>query len=87
LISGILEDEGESFHAYILGLERHIAYIPPYNFENLKECSEYIYPTGLQGISLSVATGAAIGMETETKKHGDFDDNPATLRSMEAILI
>lgn len=86
LVSGILEDEGKACDAYILGLERHIGYVAPYRIEDLRECHEYIYATGLNRVSFSVATSTTAGMGTAARKHGDFDNDPATLRSIEAIL-
>lgn len=86
LISGILEDEGASSDAYILGLERHIRYFSPYNIDGLKKCHEYLYSAGVQRVSFSVAVRGVAGMETEAQKHGDFDNDAATLRSIENIL-
>ena len=86
LISGALEDEGESADAYILGLERHIRYQLPYNITDLQPCHDYLYLNGLNRVSYSVYTGTTEGLETAAQKHGDFDDDVPTLRSITHIL-
>ncbi|MFN3754302.1 hypothetical protein [Flavobacterium sp.] len=87
LISGILEDEGDSYDANILGLERHIGYILPYNTPNLKEVHTYIYAAGENRICFSVTPqGTANGLSTESTSHGGFDDDSATLKSIQAII-
>lgn len=86
MVSGILEDEGKSYDAYILGLQRHIGYQLPYNIPGLQTCHDYIYMAGLDRVSFSIATTTVDGMTTTATKHGDFDDNPATLTSIEWIL-
>ncbi|MDN3582088.1 hypothetical protein [Mucilaginibacter flavus] len=86
LISGALEDEGESSDAYILGLERHIRYQLPYNINQLQPCHDYLYLNGLNRVSYSIYNGTTVGLETAAQKHGDFDDDVATLKSITHIL-
>lgn len=86
LISGALEDEGESSDAYILGLERHIGYKLPYNIGELLASHDYLYLDGLNRVSFSVYKGSVDGLGTAAEKHGDFDDDDATLKSVNYIL-
>jgi pimeloyl-ACP methyl ester carboxylesterase len=87
LISGILEDEGESFDAHILGLERNINFVSPYDIPDLDQVHKYIYEDSKFRLSLSVSDLAMpTGMKTKALKHGDFDDDAYTLESIKQIL-
>lgn len=85
-ISGVLEDQGKSSDALILGLERHICFDEPYGLPELDHLHKYIYEEGLNRISFSVFEGTTAGLETAAKKHGDFDNDKSTLRSIVEIL-
>jgi hypothetical protein len=86
LISGILEDNGKSFDAYILGLERHFRNLPPYNIPELSGCHDYLFTNGLQRTCLSVSSPGTPGLATSALKHGHFDDDEETLKSIQHIL-
>ncbi|MFC0514633.1 hypothetical protein ACFFGT_10490 [Mucilaginibacter angelicae] len=86
LISGALEDEGISYDAYILGLERHIGYLVPYAIPDLQGTHDYLYMAALNRVSFSVFGGTDQGLETQARKHGEFHGDAATLRSMTFIL-
>lgn len=87
LISGVLEDEGASFDAYILGLERHIKFIKPYDIQELEGTHKFLATSGLNRCCFSVsASGSAAGLESHSLKHGDFDEDPGTIRSIQNIL-
>lgn len=87
LISGILEDDGESFDAYILGLERDINFLSPYNIPELDQVHQYLFEDSKFRLSLSKNDLATpIGMRTKALKHGDFNDDPDTLLSIQLIL-
>ncbi|RLJ80227.1 alpha/beta hydrolase [Pedobacter alluvionis] len=87
LISGVLEDEGKSFDAHILGLQRNIGFADPYNVPELSAIHDYLYEDGAYRVSFSenLATTPA-GMGTSALKHGDFDDDAATKNSITTIL-
>jgi hypothetical protein len=87
LISGILEDEGDSFDAFILGLERHIRFLAPYDVENLKAVHTYLYDTGFNRKCFSVtAVGTGDGLGTTSLSHGGFDDDETTMKSISFLL-
>ena len=87
LIAGILEDEGGSYDAHILGLERHIAYASPYDIELLKDTHDFVYADGQKRFSLSVTNnGTEDGLRTSAQSHGGFDDDIPTLESIQYIL-
>jgi len=86
LISGILEDEGQSpdGDAYILGLQRHIAFLMPYNISDLGPLHEYLYK--LDRVSFSVCDSPTLGLDTTALSHGAFHNDPATVTSMTYFL-
>ena len=87
LIAGILEDEGDSYDAYILGLERHITYLTPYDIDLLKDTHDYVYADGQKRFSFSVTNnGTESGLRTSSESHGGFDDDIPTLESIQYIL-
>lgn len=87
LISGVLEDRGKSFDAPILGLERHIAFKKPYGVEPYRKVHEFLYFTGSNRCCFSKSLdGAGEGLQTQSLKHGDFDDDIPTLNSITYIL-
>ncbi|MGL4597841.1 MAG: hypothetical protein ACRCYO_09940, partial [Bacteroidia bacterium] len=82
LVSGILEDEGNSFDAYILGLDRHINGEEPYNDigdaaeqKVLTEVHQFIHESGKNRIVLSDDISGGDGMRSQAYAHGDFDDD------------
>ncbi len=87
LISGILEEEGVAFDAYILGLERHVKFAPPYNIVELQDIHRYIYTNGSNRICFSVTTESIDeGLRTHSLSHGGFDDDSFTMESVQYIL-
>jgi len=87
LISGILEDRGDSYDSYILGLQRHIAYEKPYNISELESINNYLYTSGFNRVSFS-KTDSTVADELQTKaaKHGHFDEEEFTLKSIQYLL-
>lgn len=87
LISGVLEDRGDSYDAYILGLERHIAFNAPYDVDDLEAVNKYLYMQDLQRVSFSkTIADTAEGMQTHAVKHGGFALEEKTLASIQYIL-
>jgi hypothetical protein len=80
-ISGLLEKD--EFDAYILGLERHITNIAPYDGDDtLKAIAAYLKTDGLMIYSATLA-GALQGCRSGSLHHGDFDnDKESTLDSI-----
>jgi len=88
-ISGILENDGNDFDSYILGLDRHISNIPPYDNEAiLKETNNYLFVDGLNRVIYSRSDKNAIdGLNSFSVSHGGFDDDiPGTIDSIKYIL-
>lgn len=84
LISGILEKD--CFDAYILGLQRHITGLVPYDgVEVLNAIKEF---TGKEGhVVYSVTDGGLPGFISGSMKHGNFDnDKETTLDSIINII-
>lgn len=87
LISGILEDEGESYDSFILGLKRHTGFISPYDIAELKDVHVYFNEQGKDREVLSVTLEhAGDGLRSGAKTHGDFDDDVLTLTSIQYLL-
>jgi hypothetical protein len=87
LISGILEDRGDSYDAYILGMERHIAFKYPYNIADLEPINSYLYGAGQYRVSFSKTIDSTVeGMQTLAIKHGGFAMEGKTLASIQFIL-
>lgn len=88
LISGILEEEGQEFDSYILGLERHINGKHPYdNIPELIKTHDFLYKQDLNRVVFSqTKTTAPQGLATRSTTHGDFDDDKFTIESIKHIL-
>ncbi|MBC8052154.1 MAG: hypothetical protein H7Y13_03750 [Sphingobacteriaceae bacterium] len=87
LISGVLEEEGDAYDAYILGMERHCNFCLPYNIPTLSNLHEYLFEEEKNRISFSVTLDSVPkGMHSTAQKHGDFDENLPTLRSLQFLL-
>ena len=88
LISGILEDEGSDFDAYILGLERDIKALHPYDTVNeIIVSNKFLFETGTNRIAFSQTDGTAPeGLRTESLSHGGFDDDDETINSIKFML-
>lgn len=87
LVSGILEDEGESYDSYILGLARHTEFNHPYDIDELKELHLYLNEHAMNREVLSVTEEfVADGLGSHARKHGGFDDDEVTLMSIVHIL-
>lgn len=88
LISGVLEDEGNDFDAYILGLQRHIAANSPYSSVNeIIEVNNFLFGAGKNRVAFSQTDGTAPeGLRTQSLSHGGFDDDVETIKSIKFIL-
>ncbi|KIA98515.1 hypothetical protein OA88_20495 [Flavobacterium sp. JRM] len=88
LISGILEDEGKGFDEYILGLERHIKGLSPYNLDQeLVSTKEFLYESGKSRVIFSQSIeGELDGLRTKSISHGGFDDDEETIESLKYFL-
>lgn len=85
LISGVLENKGQDFDSYLLGLERHISAIEPYNIDELKTIKDFVYKQNEHRISLSKTDDDNIntdGLKTNAVKHGEFDNDQDTRDSI-----
>lgn len=89
LISGILEDKGNDFDAYILGLERHIKAASPYHkVQVINDAHLFIYANGVNRVAFSqTSVNAFPGLRTRSLSHGDFDDDAETIASIKHILL
>lgn len=87
-ISGILEDEGKEFDSYILGLERHIRGLPPYDLaQELISTKEFLYEPGKSRVIFSQSLeGAFDGSKTKSVSHEGFDDDDDTVESIKFFL-
>lgn len=88
LISGILEDEGKEFDAYILGLERHIMGSFPYDSEqNLIGTNKFLFESETNRVAFSKTNNIGHnGMKTNSVSHGGFDDDNDTIESIKHFL-
>lgn len=93
LISGILEDKGESSDAWVLGLERHIARQSPYDEISdaasdkiMKDVNAYLYEQGQQRIVFSLTQTGGDGLNSTSASHGGFDDDTQTVDSIKHLL-
>lgn len=88
LISGVLENKGKDYDAYILGMERHIDGRSPYNGINeILETRRFLYEEGKNRVVFSETDTSAIdGLQTNSLTHGGFDDDPNTIKSIKFIL-
>lgn len=86
-ISGILEDEGRSDDAHILGLERHINWPNYMKHSHLKSINKYLNEIGKNRLVLSKTTTNNLGLSSLAIDHGQFDNDPNTLSSITHILI
>ena len=84
LISGILEDEGKKFDAYILGLERHILGNYPYDSaQELINTNTFLFESAKNRIVFSQTDSTALdGLKTKSTSHGGFDDDDDTIDSI-----
>lgn len=90
LISGILEDQGESYDAYIAGMERHICGLYPYDsVAELQITHQYLYDNSNEKrlILSKTAEDAPVGEQTTALKHGAFDDNDVTIKSIQYLIV
>jgi len=88
LISGILEDEGKEFDAYILGLQRHIIGNYPYDSaQELINTNQFLFEAATNRIAFSQTDATATdGMKTKSVSHGGFDDDNDTIESIKYFL-
>ncbi|CAM1354460.1 lipase family protein [Tenacibaculum halocynthiae] len=84
LISGFLEN---GFDEYILGLERHTTAMSPYNVPKIVKAHDFIYSSSEKRIVFSVTDdNAPLGERSTAKKHGDFDNDHHTQKSLQEII-
>jgi hypothetical protein len=88
LISGILENEGNDFDAYILGLERNIRAAYPYDSVNeILEVNKFLYEQNMnRSIYAQTLDTAVDGLKSKSLSHGGFDDDAETINSIKFIL-
>jgi len=88
LISGILENEGKDFDAYILGLERHAYTYPPYDsVPEIKDSNIFLFQNNTNRIIFSqTKDNAEEGLQTFSLSHGGFDDDEKTISSIKFLL-
>ncbi|MBK7389241.1 MAG: hypothetical protein IPI23_09300 [Bacteroidetes bacterium] len=88
LISGILEDEGKEFDAYILGLQRHIIGNYPYDSaQELINTNQFLFEATTNRIAFSQTDATTPdGMKTKSVSHGGFDDDNDTIESIKYFL-
>ena len=88
MISGILEDEGNDFDAYILGLQRHVEAKSPYSSVNeINEVNKFLFDQGKNRIVFSKTDNTATpGLKTQSLSHGGFDDDDETIESIKFML-
>jgi hypothetical protein len=82
-VSGVVEDEVD---VPVLGMQRFLAEKPFQDpkFEQIQHVRDYLGAVANRGI-WSIAEGVP-GISSASIHHGDFDDDPATLASLVAIL-
>lgn len=87
-ISGVLENKGKDYDAYILGLERHISWSNYLNKEPiLRNINSFLYENLPERLVYSKTKAtAAEGYQSEAIDHGDFDDDKKTLESITYLL-
>lgn len=86
-ISGVLEAKGKGFDEYILGMERYLNNKEPYDIdENLQLVRDFFIQEKNQYITSESLADALVGFRTTSLKHGDFDENEATIESIYHIL-
>jgi hypothetical protein len=88
LISGILENEGNDYDAYILGLERDIKALNPYDsVKEILDSNKFLFEVGSSRVAFSQTdTTTPEGLRTQSLSHGGFDDDEATISSIKFIL-
>ena len=85
LISGILEPD--QVDCPLAGMERYLGGDAPYDSEPLTAISDWLGEQDSHRLALAVTSDQApVGMCTESRKHGDFDEDPATLDSLRRLI-
>lgn len=86
-ISGVLEEEGKAYDAYILGLERHLQAIGVYEIPLLIQIKTFLLEQNNHRLVLSkTIDGAPIGLQSHSTLHGGFDDDEATIDSIKTFI-
>lgn len=83
-VSGVVEPDADT---PVIGMQRFYdsAHYDGAKFHKVEEFRQMI--TNItNGIVWSVATGGGVGLETKALKHGDFDNDSATLSSVQQII-
>ena len=85
LISGILEPD--QVDCPLAGMERYLSGDAPYDTQLLTDISTWICEPDRDRLALAVTSDQApAGMRTESRKHGDFDEDPTTLDSLRQLI-
>lgn len=88
LISGVLEEEGKEFDAYILGLDRNIKAAFPYDSApEIVNTNRFLLEENQNRVLFSQTEALpSDGLRTRSLSHGGFDDDPSTIDSIKFIL-
>jgi hypothetical protein len=88
LISGVLENNGNDFDSYILGLERHIRATQPYDsVDSIIAVHNFIYEADKNRVAFSQTdVSAPNGLRTRSLSHGGFDEDDETISSIKFML-
>jgi hypothetical protein len=84
-ISGCLEN---GFDEYILGMERYLKDVKPYNGDPLlNDIKTFLQTSPNMYVYAVTKQDAADGLQTLSEHHGDFDNDKPTLKSMMSIIM
>jgi hypothetical protein len=84
LVSGILEDKADT---PLLGMMRYFSGQEPYTDQNTLKVRDFLFEPGKDRLVLSVSQpSVGIGLRSLASKHGDFDNDPPTLESLQHML-
>jgi hypothetical protein len=83
-IAGVLESTDDT---PIAGLQRHVRGQAPYDSGNPLRASQYLMAEGVKRLVLAVTPSDALdGLRCGSLKHGQFDDDELTQKSLVHIL-
>ncbi|MFD2033720.1 hypothetical protein ACFSKL_02905 [Belliella marina] len=88
LISGVLENEGNDSDALVLGMERHISGIRPYDtIAEAVATNRFLYGQSNRRLVYSITGEHELeGQRSSSTTHGGFDEDENTLESLKFIL-
>lgn len=82
-ISGVLEDVPD---APLAGLHRHARAEQPHTSPELLGVRDFLTAAGKERMVMSRTTSAGAGLNSASRSHGDFDDEPVTTTSLREII-